>query len=123
MTLIHLNIVSAPWMCSLKHLPQGPFCELAAPTAWELDGAHDAEHSLKTRCFIHCHETLLLPYFLRAVFEMLLAPSSTASLFCPQIWTITGCLERDFPTEKPGLAFSQAADARTCLLELITVQD
>lgn len=50
--LIHLNIVSASKMCSLKHLPQGPFCELAASTARELDGARDAEHALKSSALL-----------------------------------------------------------------------
>lgn len=98
--LIHLNILSASQMCRLEYSLQGPFYELAAPTAWELDEAHDAEHALKTRLFIHCHKALLLPYFLQAFFEVLLTPSSIISLFWLQTWTIAGCLQKGFPTKK-----------------------
>lgn len=98
--LIHLNILSASKTCCLKYLLQGPFYELAAPTAWELEEAHDAEHALETRLFIHCHKALRLPYFLLPFLEMQLTPPSAISLFWSQTWTITGCLQRGFPTKK-----------------------
>lgn len=99
-TLIHLNILSASKTYRLRDLLQGPFYELAAPTAWELDEAPDAEHALKTRLFIHCHKALLLPYFLQAFFETPPIPPSTISRFWPQTWTITGCPQRGLPTKK-----------------------
>lgn len=87
--LIHLNIVSAPRICSLKHLPQGPFCEQAASTTRELDGARDAEHALNRSPIYSMPWNTFNPLFF---LEMLLAPSSTISSFLRSWFT-----QRGFP--------------------------
>lgn len=107
---------------SSKILATGPFfCELAAPTAWELDEAHDAEHALKTRLFIHCHKALILPYFLQAFFEMLLTPFFHYVCFLTSDLNHHWVPAERFSHQKAG---SKApSQPHTCLLELTAVHD